>query len=67
MKIAEPTKEARVKVARDAVTPAAVPAKDADAHKIQRTKIQIFPKLKISASFVPSERSNTNIRLCVWI
>mmetsp|Transcript_2214 Transcript_2214/g.4859 ORF Transcript_2214/g.4859 Transcript_2214/m.4859 type:complete len:87 (+) Transcript_2214:2369-2629(+) len=58
MKTAEPTNEAKVRVARDVVTPAAVPAKDADAHKIQRTKSQIFPKLKISVSFVPSVRKN---------
>ena len=66
MKTAEPTNEAKVRVARDVVTPAAVPAKDADAHKIQRTKSQIFPKLKISVSFVPSERKNNvnNVRQC---
>jgi hypothetical protein len=54
MKMAEPTNDARVRVAKEVVTPAAVPANEAEAHKMQRTKIQIFPKLKISASFVPS-------------
>ena len=64
MKIAEPTNEAKVSVASDVVTPAEVPAKDAEAHKIQSTKIQIFPKLKISVSFVPSGRRRVNnIRL----